>query len=233
MRQAGEMAIKVLVVEDDDAVRLLLRLLLEDEGYQVIEASDGRRAVDRFALEPAQLVLLDVRLPELNGFDVCRTLRATTDAPIVMLTAQDDSHDVVAGLEAGADDYVTKPFVDKELLARIRAQLRRSTRGTKGDPSIVIDDLEIRPAEGAVLKRGAPVNLTRTEYHLLRYLADNANILLTRERLLEQVWGYDHSGDGRLVDAHIRRLRTKVETEPARPQIVQTVRGLGYKLVRP
>ena len=226
------MATKVLVVEDDDAVRMLLRLLLEDEGYSVLEAVDGRHALRRFEIEPAQLVLLDVRLPEMSGLDVCRTLRVRTDVPIIMVTAQDDSHDVVAGLEAGADDYVTKPFVDKELLARIRVQLRRSARPARGEATMTIGDLEIRPDEGVVLKAGQPVTLTRTEFRLLCYLAQNANVLLSRDRLLEEVWGYDHAGDGRLVDAHIRRLRTKVETDPAHPTIVQTVRGLGYKVVR-
>lgn len=220
---------RVLVVEDDHDVRLLLRLLLEDEGYAVVEADTGTKALERFALEPPHLVLLDVRLPGMSGLDVCRSLRAQTDAPIVMLTAHADSHDVVAGLEAGADDYVTKPFVEKELLARIRAQLRKSIRGREAEVFIV-QDIEIRPNEARVLRNGEEVHLTRTELNLLCFLAENANRLLSRDVLLAHVWGYDHTGDGRLVDAHVRRLRTKIEDDPAHPKIVQTVRGLGYKL---
>jgi DNA-binding response OmpR family regulator len=221
--------IRILVVEDDHDLRMLLRLLLEDEGYAVVEAATGDQALARFATEPPHLVLLDVRLPGLGGLEVCRSLRAQTDAPIIMLTAHADSHDVVVGLEAGADDYVTKPFIEKELLARIRAQLRKSVRGREPE-ALIIQDIEVRPAEGRVLREGTDVHLTRTEYNLLCYLADNPNRLLSRDALLSQVWGYDHTGDGRLVDAHVRRLRTKIESDPANPRIIQTVRGLGYKL---
>ena len=147
-----------------------------------------------------------------------------------MVTAQDDSHDIVAGLEAGADDYVTKPFNDKELLARVRAQLRRAARSVRSAASVTIQHLEIRAGEGRVLWDGEEVGLTRTEFRLLTFLAENARLVLSRQTLLEQVWGYDHSGDDRLVDAHVRRLRTKIEIDPAAPTIVQTVRGLGYRL---
>ncbi|MGE0309856.1 MAG: response regulator [Acidimicrobiia bacterium] len=222
---------RVMVVEDDQDVRLLLRLLLEDEGYSVTEAATGTQALDRFAVDPAHLVLLDIRLPEMNGFEVCRALRQKSDIPIIMVTAQDDSHDVVAGLEAGADDYVMKPFVDKELLARVRAQLRRAHGGMRSPDLLMAKDLEIRPDEGLVLRGGEPIALTRTEFNLLVHFAMNPNRVHTREMLLEQVWGYQSGGDDRLVDAHVRRLRTKIESDPSNPVIIQTVRGLGYKLV--
>lgn len=222
---------RVMIVEDDHDVRLLLRLLLEDEGYAVIEAVTGTQAIERFSVDPAHLVLLDIRLPEMNGFDVCRALRHKTDIPIIMVTAQDDSHDVVAGLEAGADDYVMKPFVEKELLARIRAQLRRAQGAMRSPELLLAKDLEIRPDEGVVLRSGVPIDLTRTEFNLLIQFATNPNRVHTREMLLEQVWGYQSGGDDRLVDAHVRRLRTKIESDPSNPTIVQTVRGLGYKLV--
>jgi DNA-binding response OmpR family regulator len=227
--QNGAVLTRVLVVEDDHDLRMLLRLLLEDEGYAVTEAATGDQALERFAREPSHLVLLDVRLPGLSGLEVCRALRAQTDIPVIMLTAHADSHDVVAGLEAGADDYVTKPFIEKELLARIRAQLRKSIRGREAE-AILVQDIEIRPAQAQVLRDGTEVRLTRTEFNLLCYLADNPNRLLSRDALLAHVWGYDHAGDGRLVDAHIRRLRTKIEDDPGNPRLIQTVRGLGYKL---
>jgi DNA-binding response OmpR family regulator len=167
----------------------------------------------------------------MNGFDACKAIRQNSDVAIIMVTAQDDSHDVVAGLEAGADDYITKPFVPKELLARVRAQLRRASGAFREPEVVTVADLEIRTDEGVVRKAGIEVPLTRTEFHLLWHLAKNPNRLFSRDALLEQVWGYDHSGDGRLVDAHVRRLRTKIETDPANPLIVQTVRGFGYKLV--
>ena len=227
--QNGVVLTRILVVEDDHDLRMLLRLLLEDEGYAVVEATTGDQALERFTREPPHLVLLDVRLPGLSGLEVCRALRAQTDAPVIMLTAHADSHDVVAGLEAGADDYVTKPFIEKELLARIRAQLRKSVRGREPE-ALMIDDIEIRPTEARVLRDGEDIHLTRTEFNLLCYLAENPNRLLSRDALLSQVWGYDHTGDGRLVDAHIRRLRTKVERDPSNPRLIQTIRGLGYKL---
>jgi DNA-binding response OmpR family regulator len=221
---------KVMVVEDESDVRMLIRLLLEDEGYAVVEARNGDEALDRFTLERPDLVLLDIRLPGRNGFEVCRLLRERTDVPIVMVTAQDDTHDVVTGLESGADDYVTKPFVEKELLARVRAQLRRTQRANKVEV-LRAGDLEIRVDEGVVYKRDEPVSLTKTEFHLLVFLAGNPLRVYSREMLLDQVWGYSFAGDGRLVDAHVRRLRLKIEDDPAEPTIVQTVRGLGYRLV--
>ncbi|MGE0879585.1 MAG: response regulator [Acidimicrobiia bacterium] len=223
---------KILVIEDDDDVRLTMRLLLEDEGYRVLEAENGDTGLERFALEPCDLILLDLRLPGRSGLDICRELRGRSDVPIVMVTASDDSHDTVAALELGADDYVTKPFVPRELMARVRAQLRRRVINAKHRDDQVFGDLVVRAGEGTVTKAGEPVHLTKTEFVLLCFLAEHANQVLSRDQLLQEVWGYDYPGDGRLVDAHVRRLRTKIESNPAEPTVLLTVRGLGYRLVR-
>jgi len=222
---------RILLVEDDGAVRSVVRMLLEDEGFDVTEAASGTQAVERFDLEHFDLVLLDLRLPGMNGFDVCRHIRRKGNVPVIMVTAQNDSHDVVAGLELGADDYVTKPFNDRELLARVRVQLRRKSSETDSE-RIVLGDLEISPDEGEVRRAGEPLSLTRTEFHLLCHLARHPNRVWSREQLLSQVWGYDYAGDGRVVDTHVARLRNKVEGDPANPQLIVTVRGLGYKLLR-
>ena len=168
-------------------------------------------------------------LPGIDGFEVCRSIRRTSDVPIMMVTARDDTHDVVAGLEAGADDYLTKPFAPKELSARIRALLRRA-RTSEAPPHLAFGDLEIVPEEGVVRRNGREVHLTKTEFRLLVELAQSPGRVFSREVLLERVWGYGYFGDGRLVDVHVRRLRTKVEADPANPRHVVTVRGLGYKL---
>jgi len=222
---------KVLLVEDDHTVRALVRLLLEDEGLTVVEASTGLQAVERFATEHVDLVLLDVRLPGLSGFDVCRQLRRTSAVPIIMVTAQQDSHDVVAGLELGADDYVTKPFNDRELMARVRAQLRRR-QGAVGTTNEVVSsgDLTIKIDEGHVLKAGSRVPLTRIEFRLLCHFATNPNRVWSRSQLLEHVWGYPYDGDGRVVDTHIARLRAKIEDDPTNPLYIETVRGIGYRM---
>jgi DNA-binding response OmpR family regulator len=222
---------RLLVVEDDHVIRSLLRMLFEDEGYEVAEAPDGPAAVETFAAGGIDLVILDLRLPGMSGFDVCREIRKTSNVPIVIVSAQQDSHDIVAGLELGADDYVTKPFNDRELLARVRVQLRNSDR-TGGGESMTVGDIEIKPSEGMVLKEGRPVQLTKTEFHLLCHLADHANQVLSRSQLLEAVWDYAYAGDGRLVDTHMARLRAKVERTPSDPKHLITVRGIGYKLVR-
>ena len=220
---------RILLVEDDERIRASLRLALEDEGYEVDEASSGEVALLRFTDQPADVVLIDLMLPGMDGFECCRQLRRTSAVPVVMVTARTDTHDVVAGLEAGADDYVTKPFVAKELSARIRALLRRAR--TAEDPAVLVfGDIEVRPDEGTVLRAGEPVHCTRTEFRLLCELATNSGKVLSREQLLDRVWGYDYFGDGRLVDVHIRRLRTKIEPDPANPRHVLTVRGMGYKL---
>jgi DNA-binding response OmpR family regulator len=220
----------VLVVEDDARIRVALHMALEEEGHHVVEAASGEEALELFRRAPADVVLVDVVLPGMSGLDLCRELRKTSDAPIVMVTARADTHDVVAGLEAGADDYVTKPFVVKELAARIRSALRRARRPDVSPERFVFGDLEIRPDAGEVWVHGELSQLTKTEFRLLCELATHSGMVLSREQLLERVWGYDYFGDGRLVDAHVRRLRTKIERNPSDPAHLVTVRGLGYKL---
>ena len=221
---------RILVVEDDERIRSSMRLALEDEGYEVEDVPSGEEAVDRFNDDPFELALIDLMLPGMDGFETCRTLRRTSTVPIIMVTARSDTHDVVAGLEAGADDYVTKPFVAKELAARIRALLRRSRADDAPESVITFGDVEIEPDAGMVRRGGSEVHCTRTEFRLLCELADHPGKVLSREHLLEKVWGYDYFGDGRLVDVPVRRLRTKVEPDPANPRFILTVRGMGYKL---
>jgi DNA-binding response OmpR family regulator len=222
----------LLFIEDDDQIRLALSMALEDEGYKVREAADGRAGLAEFVEHEIDLVLLDLRLPDMSGFDVCRALRARSIVPIIIITAQTDTHDLVAGLEAGADDYVTKPVVPKELAARIRALLRRvQLQETAAPRSTVFGDVELRREQGIVLKRGREVSLTKTEFRLLCEFADHARAVLSRDQLLERVWGYEYLGDSRLVDAHVRRLRVKIEDQPDDPRLIVTVRGLGYRLL--
>lgn len=224
------MGTRILTVEDDERIRTAVRLALEDEGWTVLEAEHGEEALATFAQNPTDVVLIDIMLPDIDGFEVCRAIRRTSDVPIVMVTARDDTHDVVAGLEAGADDYLTKPFAPKELSARIRALLRRARTADPTSPQLRFGDLEIIPDEGVVRRDGNEVHLTKTEFKLLVELASAPGKVLSRETLLDKVWGYDYFADGRLVDVHVRRLRTKVENDPANPRHVVTVRGLGYKL---
>ncbi|HEX8580742.1 MAG TPA: response regulator transcription factor [Acidimicrobiales bacterium] len=224
------MATRILTVEDDERIRTAVKLALEDEGWSVEEAEDGEAALEAFGRRPADVVLIDIMLPGIDGFEVCRSIRRASDVPIVMVTARADTHDVVAGLEAGADDYLTKPFAPKELSARIRALLRRARASDPGGSHLRFGDLEIIPDEGVVRKAGREVHLTKTEFRLLVELASSPGRVFSREVLLERVWGYGYFGDGRLVDVHVRRLRTKVENDPANPRHVVTVRGLGYKL---
>ncbi len=227
--------ISLLFIEDDDAIRVALTLALEDEGYEVREAADGKAGLAAFAEREPDLVLLDLRLPDLSGFEVCRSLRSNSIVPIIIVTAQTDTYDLVAGLEAGADDYVTKPVVPKELAARIRAALRRvhlheSTASSSTSVS-KFGDIELRREQGIVLKAGQELNLTKTEYRLVCEFADHANMVLSRDQLLERVWGYEYLGDSRLVDAHVRRLRVKVEDQPDDPKLIVTARGIGYRLL--
>ncbi|MXW96721.1 MAG: response regulator transcription factor [Acidimicrobiaceae bacterium] len=224
------MATRILTVEDDERIRTALRLALEDEGWEVDEVASGEEALAAFDRVPADVVLVDIMLPGIDGFDICRAIRKSSDVPIVMITARSDTHDVVAGLEAGADDYLTKPFAPKELSARIRALLRRARSSDDGSSEIAFDDLQIFPDEGVVRVSGAEAHLTKTEFRLLVELASTPGRIFSREVLLERVWGLGYFGDGRLVDVHVRRLRTKIEPDPANPRHVVTVRGLGYKL---
>ena len=235
----------LLLIEDDFQVSAALRLALEDEGYRVVEAADGRTGLDEFAKQPIDLVLIDLRLPDMTGFDVCRAIRAKSIVPIIIVTAQTDTHDLVVGLEAGADDYVTKPVVPKALSARIRAHLRRvalhegheasalaaGESTAEGRPKgKVFGDIEVRESDSVVLKKGVILSLTKTEFLLMVEFANHPNQVLSRDQLLERVWGYDWLGDSRLVDAHMRRLRVKIEDEPENPVHLLTVRGLGYRL---
>jgi two-component system, OmpR family, response regulator MtrA len=220
----------VLLVEDDPRIRGALRLALADEGYRVLEAATGEQALDHLATgspEP-DVVLLDLMLPGIDGLRVCAAIRERGDLPIIMVTARTASQEVIAGLEAGADDYVTKPADAGELAARIRALLRR-TRGADSESAIELGGLTVRVAEGRVLRGTEPIPLTKTEFRLLCTLAMARGAVVTREQLLERVWEYGYFGDTRLLDVHIRRLRRKVEPDPARPSLIVTVRGVGYR----
>lgn len=221
---------RILSVEDDERIRQAVKLALEDEGWTVDEAGSGEEAIELFTRQPAEVVLIDIMLPGIDGFELCRTIRRTSDVPVVMVTARNDTHDIVAGLEAGADDYLTKPFAPKELSARIRALLRRTRPSSTPHARLALGDLELIPDEGKVTRSGEEIHLTKTEFRLLCELADTPGKVFSREALLDKVWGYDYFGDGRLVDVHVRRLRTKIEADPANPRHVVTVRGLGYRL---
>ena len=223
---------RVLLVEDDASIRELAATGLGAAGFRVETAADGREALTRFDAVAPDVVVLDLMLPELDGYEVCRELRARSQVPIVMLSARTDTVDVVVGLELGADDYVTKPFEVAELAARVRAVLRRSAPASS-DGVIRIRDLEIDPAAFRVRKGGEEIALTATELRLLLELARRPNQVFTRELLLELVWSYDYLGDSRLVDVAVQRLRAKVEDDPAHPALIRTVRGVGYRLERP
>ena len=219
----------VLLVEDDASIREIATLGLEQAGFRVTATGDGRDALIRFRQGPFDLVVLDVMLPSLDGFEVLKEIRGESQAPVVMLTARSELHDVIVGLELGADDYVTKPFELPELVARIKAVLRRSVVGST-DETIAIDDLEIDPGSFSVRRRGEDVPLTATEFRLLLELARRPKQVFTRELLLDLVWNYDYLGDSRLVDVAVQRLRAKIEDDPKQPKLIHTVRGVGYRL---
>ena len=219
---------KVLVVDDDAALAEMLSLVLRNEGFEAIWCGHGDKALGAFRDSRPDLVLLDVMLPGMNGVDVCREIRAESVVPIVMLTARSDTIDVVAGLEAGADDYVAKPFKAKELVARIRTRLRRTPEETDLE-TLRIGDLTISVDGHSVKRNGVPIQLTPLEFDLLLALARRPWQVFSREVLLEEVWGYRHAADTRLVNVHVQRLRSKIERDPERPEIVVTVRGIGYK----
>ncbi|HVE91569.1 MAG TPA: response regulator transcription factor [Actinomycetota bacterium] len=221
---------RLLVVDDDERIIEIMRVALEEEGYRVDTAGDAEQALQSMRVNRPDLLVLDVMLPGRDGFELCREIRKSSSVPIVLLTAKTDTIDVVVGLESGADDYVTKPFEMRVLVARLRSLLRRARSREGAERILHLGPLEIRPDEGVVLKNGASLPLTRTEFRLLCTLASRPSRVFSRELLLEEVWGYDYFGDARLVDVHIRRLRSKVEDDPAHPVLVQTVRGMGYKL---
>ncbi|MGH3331117.1 MAG: MtrAB system response regulator MtrA [Nocardioidaceae bacterium] len=218
---------KVLVVDDDAALAEMLTIVLRNEGFESRVCSTGDKAMAEFREFRPDVVLLDLMLPGKDGIDVCKEIRSESGVPIVMLTAKSDTVDVVVGLESGADDYVVKPFKPKELVARIRARVRRFDE--PGPESLSIGDLSIDVAGHTVIRGGEKISLTPLEFDLLVCLARKPWQVFTREVLLEQVWGYRHAADTRLVNVHVQRLRSKVEHDPENPEIVVTVRGVGYK----
>ena len=222
----------ILIVDDENVVRDSLGKWFEEEGYIVDTATSARDALLKLPNQRWDLALVDIKMPGMDGFDTCRSIRGASTVPVIMATARSDTHDVVAGLEAGADDYVSKPFETKELAARIRSLLRRArTTATPGTDRYQFGDVELVPNAAVVRRNGERVALTKTEFRLFCELAEHAGMVLSREQLLERVWGYDYFGDSRLVDVHIRRLRMKIEPDPGNPTYLVTVRGAGYKLV--
>jgi two-component system, OmpR family, response regulator VicR len=225
---------KILVVDDEMPIAEILKFSLEKEGFRVILAHDGQEAVRMAQAEQPDLILLDIMLPKKDGFEVCKEIRTFSNVPVIMLTARDSEIDKVLGLEIGADDYVTKPFSTRELIARVKANLRRvSVTETKGQkPKWIVGDLVIDTATYEVYKRNVPVEVTHREFELLSYMAKHRGTVLTREHLLQEVWGYDYFGDVRTVDVTIRRLREKIEDDPSNPEYILTRRGVGYSLRR-
>ena len=221
------MAPKILVVDDDPAINEMLTIVLEAEGFQTSSVTDGAEAVQTFRSFSPDLILLDLMLPGMNGIDICREIRKESAVPIVMLTAKTDTVDVVLGLESGADDYITKPFKPKELVARIRARLRR-TDETPADV-LEVGDLTVDVPQHTVTRGSQEIQLTPLEFDLLVEMARKPNQVHSREELLESVWGYRNASDTRLVNVHVPRLRSKIEHDPENPEIILTVRGVGYK----
>ena len=218
---------RILVVDDDPAINEMLTIVLEAEGFETESVTDGAEAVPMFRSYEPDLILLDLMLPGMNGVDICREIRKESAVPIVMLTAKTDTVDVVLGLESGADDYITKPFKPKELVARIRARLRRSD---DEPPEVLkIGDLTVDVPQHTVARAGEEISLTPLEFDLLVEMARRPHQVHTREELLENVWGYRIASDTRLVNVHVQRLRSKIERDPENPEIILTVRGVGYK----
>ncbi|MCB9396092.1 MAG: response regulator transcription factor [Acidimicrobiaceae bacterium] len=228
----------VLLVEDEESFVDALLVGLTREGFKVEVARDGYEALERFDLVRPDLVLLDVMLPRISGIDVCRQLRKRTQVPIIMVTAKSSEIDTVVGLEVGADDYVTKPYRIRELVARMRAVLRRNARDQQAVPdlsmgSVVVGDVALDPEEHRVTLHGEPLGLPLKEFELLHLLMANAGRVLPREVLIDRVWGSDYVGDTKTLDVHVKRLRSKIEEDPANPSRIVTIRGLGYKYERP
>lgn len=224
---------KILIVEDESSFSEALAFLLGKEGFEVVVAEDGRTALDLFAKEGADLILLDLMIPEVSGVEVCRRVRTTSQVPIIMLTAKDAEIDKVVGLELGADDYVTKPYSSRELIARIKAVLRRGISDTElqGDLEVIcVGPIRLDTARHQASINGNPIALPLKEFELLEFLMRNSGRVLTRSQLIDRVWGGDYFGDTKTLDVHIKRLRSKLEIESANPVLIQTIRGLGYKL---
>ncbi|MBF6975982.1 response regulator transcription factor [Streptococcus macedonicus] len=228
---------KILIVDDEKPISDIIKFNLTKEGYETITAFDGREAITKFEEEDPDLIILDLMLPELDGLEVAKEVRKTSHIPIIILSAKDSEFDKVIGLEIGADDYVTKPFSNRELLARVKAHLRRTENietavaeenASASNSEITIGDLKILPDAFVAQKRGEDIELTHREFELLHHLAIHMGQVMTREYLLETVWGYDYFGDVRTVDVTIRRLREKIEDTPSRPEYILTRRGVGY-----
>lgn len=232
------MAKKVLVVDDEKPISDIIKFNLEKEGYEVVVAYDGEEALQKVESESPDLIVLDLMLPKIDGLEVANQVRAKRSTPIIMVTAKDSELDKVLGLELGADDYVTKPFSNRELVARVKANLRRqdatvSPANDDRTADIKVGDLTIHPDAYTVTKRGENINLTHREFELLHYLAQHIGQVINREHLLQTVWGYDYFGDVRTVDVTVRRLREKIEDNPSHPQWLITRRGVGYYLANP
>lgn len=228
------MAAKILVVDDELPIAEILRFSLEKEGFEVSLAFDGEEAIAKAKEEQPDLILLDIMLPKRDGFEVCKEIRLFSQVPVIMLTARDTEIDTVLGLEIGADDYVTKPFSMRELMARVRANLRRMSQMADQEEKKkwIVGDLVIDLATYEAYKRNVPLKVTHREFELLSYMAKHRGMVLTREQLLQEVWGYDYFGDARTVDVTIRRLREKIEDDPSNPEYILTRRGVGYSLRR-
>lgn len=225
---------RILVVEDEESLSEAIAFLLSKEGFDVEIAATGPSAIEKFELNGADLILLDLMLPGLSGTEVCRQIRTKSSVPIIMLTAKDSEIDKVVGLELGADDYVTKPYSSRELIARIRAVLRR---GELVDGSAEVGVLAVGPVRldidrHIITVNGLPISLPLKEFELLEFLMRNSGRVLTRMQLIDRVWGSDYVGDTKTLDVHIKRLRAKIEKDPANPEFIQTVRGMGYKMER-
>lgn len=222
----------VMIVDDEAPIRDIVRRYLEADGYKVVDAADGSEALRRFAAQPADVVILDVMMPGMDGLEVLRRLRAVSDLYVIMLTARAEEVDRLVGLAVGADDYITKPFSPRELVARVKAVLRRprSPGATSSDDVLRLAGLEIDRSRREVRLDGAPVELTALEFNLLAAMAASPGLVFTRRQLLERIWGYDFYGDERVVDVHIRNLRRKLADDVERPRFIATVRGVGYKM---
>ena len=225
---------RILVVEDEESLSEAIAFLLSKEGFEVEIAATGPAAIEKFELNGADLILLDLMLPGLSGTEVCRQIRTKSSVPIIMLTAKDSEIDKVVGLELGADDYVTKPYSSRELIARIRAVLRRGEMAESNTEAgvLTLGPVRLDIDRHIITVNGLPVSLPLKEFELLEFLMRNAGRVLTRMQLIDRVWGSDYVGDTKTLDVHIKRLRAKIEKDPANPEFIQTVRGMGYKMER-